>query len=97
MALLKKKPSVNKEVEDSKVPPKQVPERKKVNPKAVAEERKARIYELEDELKKEGAIFPCPVEMGGNLNIDNEYLVLSKYNLFAPSVWHSCQPISVLV
>lgn len=85
MALLKKKPSVNKEVEDSKVPPKQVPERKKVNPKAVAEERKARIYELEDELKKEGAIFPCPVEMGGNLNIDNEYLVLPKDMTEVPS------------
>lgn len=50
----------------------------KLNPKKVAEERKARIYTLDTELKNEGALISCPSEMGGNLNINHEYLTLPK-------------------
>ena len=58
---------------------------KKVNPKKIAEERKARIYTLEDELIQEGVIFAKPVELGGNLNIDNDYLTLPKDMTDVPS------------
>lgn len=88
MALLKKKtPLVKKEnsIQPKGTELKPVPQKVKVNPKAVAEERKARINSLDEELKKEGAIFPCPVEMGGNLNIDNEYLTLPKDMTEVPS------------
>lgn len=87
MALLKKKSLVKKEdsTQTRGTSPKPVPPRDKVNPKAVAEERKARITQLDEELKKEGAIFPCPVEMGGNLNIDNEYLTLPRDMTEVPS------------
>lgn len=50
----------------------------KLNPKKIAEERKARIYSLDKELQQEGALISCPSEMGGNLNINNEYLTLPK-------------------
>lgn len=86
MAVLKKKKNIVKKVEDSKqegTTPQ--PPKKKVNPRAVAEERKARIFSLDEELKEQGAIFPCPSEMGGNLNIDNEYLSLPKDMTEVPS------------
>lgn len=93
MTVLKKKltKKVETKLENSKqvqapvIPQEETPKRVKVNPKAVAEERKARIFNLDEELKEEGAIFPCPVEMGGNLNIDNTYLTLPQDMTEVPS------------
>jgi hypothetical protein len=59
--------------------------REKVNPMKIKEERKNLADSLTDELEQNGAIFFKPVEMGGNLNIDSDYLTLPKDLTETPS------------
>lgn len=81
MAILKKK---NVKIIESKTtergasPVKPNPIKAKVNPKALAEERKSLLEKVTSELEEQGVPNICPVDMGGVLNIDHEYLVLPK-------------------
>ena len=51
---------------------------KKVNPKKIAEERKSLLDNISKDLEEQGVPVIAPVELGGVLNIDNDYLVLPK-------------------
>lgn len=50
----------------------------KVNPKKIAEERKSLLENISKDLEEQGVPVIAPVELGGVLNIDNDYLVLPK-------------------
>lgn len=52
--------------------------KKRINPKQLLEKHKSRIESLDTELEDKGVIPFKPVDMGGNLNIDTEYLLLPK-------------------
>lgn len=54
------------------------PTPQKVNPKKIAQERKSLLESITKDLEDQGVPNICPSEMGGVLNIDNDYLTLPK-------------------
>lgn len=80
--LLPKKQIVKKEVTQetpkTKIVIHETENSTKVNPKKIAEERKSLLESITSDLEEQGVPNICPVEQGGVLNIDSDYLILPK-------------------
>lgn len=54
------------------------PQKKKVNPKEMLQQRRSYSEEIQSDLEKQGVDFFMPVESGGSLHIDTDYLSLPQ-------------------